>query len=480
MSEHHVTTESRKVVTVLFSDIQGSTRLGEVLDPESLRDMMSRYFSEVRSIIERHEGVVEKFIGDAVMAVFGLPNVHEDDALRAVRAADEVRTRLAALNDEFTAIWGVTVSVRTGINTGEILARERPRGESIVLGDAVNVAARLEQEAEPGEILIGDATYRLVHDAVTAEDTGPLTLKGKAAPVPAWRLLRVAAHAPGWSRRLDSPLVGRRRELAELERAFGRAADHRTCELVTVMGPAGLSVSDLSGARLAEIPAGELWRVAPGSTGVVALAPGGARTAPSEVIELSSPDSLALVQVNGRPYRGTITALRDRTGITVVDRLPMEAYLAGVVSAEMGRRAPQEQEALRAQAVVSRTFALRNLGRWAAQGFDLYASVADQVYGGAASETPEGRVAVEATRGRVLTYGGAPIDAFFYSTCGGRTADGPEVFRAADADSDGRLSVIEYMNERFKEFSDADRNRDGVLTQMELDGTAGFVLFRWR
>jgi len=255
MSEHHVTTEARKVVTVLFSDIQGSTQLGEALDPESLRDMMSRYFSEVRSIIERHEGVVEKFIGDAVMAVFGLPHVHEDDALRAVRAADEVRTRLAALNDEFTAIWGVTVSVRTGINTGEILARERPRGESIVLGDAVNVAARLEQEAEPGEILIGDATYRLVQDAVTAEDTGPLTLKGKAAPVPAWRLLRVAAHAPGWSRRLDSPLVGRRRELAELERAFGRAADHRTCELVTVMGPAGVGKSRLTAELLSGLGA---------------------------------------------------------------------------------------------------------------------------------------------------------------------------------------------------------------------------------
>src|SRR5689334_23414689 len=106
MSEHHVTTESRKVVTVLFSDIQGSTRLGEVLDPESLRDMMSRYFAEVRRVIERHEGVVEKFIGDAVVAVFGLPRVHEDDALRAVRAADEIRTTLAALNDEFAAIWG--------------------------------------------------------------------------------------------------------------------------------------------------------------------------------------------------------------------------------------------------------------------------------------------------------------------------------------------------------------------------------------
>jgi stage II sporulation protein D len=200
----------------------------------------------------------------------------------------------------------------------------------------------------------------------------------------------------------------------------------------TVAGSAGLSVSDPSGARLAEIPAGEIWRVSAGSTGVVAVAPGGGATTPSEVLEISSPDPNALVQVNGRPYRGAITALRDRTGVTVVDRVPMESYLAGVVSAEMGRRSLVEQEALRAQAVVSRTYALRNLRRWQAQGFDLYATVADQVYGGAASETLEGRAAVDATRGRILTYGGVPIDAFFYSTCGGRTADGTEVFRAAD------------------------------------------------
>ena len=200
----------------------------------------------------------------------------------------------------------------------------------------------------------------------------------------------------------------------------------------TLAGTAGLSVSDPSGARLAEIPAGEVWRVAVGGPGLVMLAPGGAATAPSEVLEIASPDSEALVQVNGHPYRGSITAVRDRTGLTVVDRVPMEAYLVGVVSAEMGRRAPGEQEALRAQAIVSRTFALRNLRRWDAQGFDLYATVADQVYGGAASETPEGRAAVEATRGRILTYGGTPIDAFFFSTCGGRTADGTEVFRAAD------------------------------------------------
>jgi stage II sporulation protein D len=200
----------------------------------------------------------------------------------------------------------------------------------------------------------------------------------------------------------------------------------------TVSGAGGLSVSDPSGARYAEIPAGEVWRVAVGGTGLVVLSPGGAGSAPSDVLEIGSPDPNAPVQVNGRPYRGTIVALRDRTGVTVVDRLPMESYLVGVVSAEMGRRGPADQEALRAQAIVSRTFALRNMGRWRTQGFDLYATVADQVYGGATTETPEGRAAVDATRGRVLTYGGAPIDAFFYSTCGGRTADGTEVFRGAD------------------------------------------------
>jgi stage II sporulation protein D len=162
------------------------------------------------------------------------------------------------------------------------------------------------------------------------------------------------------------------------------------------------------------------------------MAPGGAASAPSEVVEIVSPRPDAPVQVNGRPYRGIVSAFRDRAGVTVVDRVPMESYLHGVVSAEMGRRSAIEREALQAQAIVSRTFALRNLRRWQAQGFDAYATVADQVYGGVVSETPEGRAAVDATRGQVLTYGGAPIDAFFYSTCGGRTADGTEVFRAAN------------------------------------------------
>jgi class 3 adenylate cyclase/tetratricopeptide (TPR) repeat protein len=245
--------EARKVVTVLFADIRGSTGLGQDLDPESLQNLLSRFFGEMRRVVERHEGLVEKFIGDAVMAVFGLPRVHEDDAVRAVRAAAEMREALAALNEEFVATWGITVAMRTGVNTGEVLARERGAGQSIVVGDAVNVAARLEQVAAPGEILIGEATYRLVRGAVTAQAVGPLTLKGKSAPVPAWRLADVVKDAPGWARRLDSPLVGRERELAALEAAFRRAADERTCQLVTVMGAAGVGKSRLTAELLAQL-----------------------------------------------------------------------------------------------------------------------------------------------------------------------------------------------------------------------------------
>jgi class 3 adenylate cyclase/tetratricopeptide (TPR) repeat protein len=248
-----VGTEARKVVSVLFADISGSTGLGQALDPESLQQMLSRFFAEMKLIVERHGGVVSKFIGDAVMAVFGLPRVHEDDALRAVRAAAEMRDTLARLNEEFAASWGVTVAVRTGVNTGEVLAREPADQQALVVGDAVNIAARLEQVAEPDEILIGEDTYRLVHDAVTAEQVGPLELRGKTEAVPAWRLVEVIANAPGWSRRLDSPLVDRERELTQLEGAFLRVADAGTCELVTVMAPAGVGKSRLTGELLSRL-----------------------------------------------------------------------------------------------------------------------------------------------------------------------------------------------------------------------------------
>ena len=165
-------------------------------------------------------------------------------------------------------------------------------------------------------------------------------------------------------------------------------------------------------------------------TGLVLTGTGGLTFAAFEALTLVPADD-SPIWVNGKPYRGRAEVLRDRTGLTVVNRLPMESYLLGVVSAEMGRRNSSELPALRAQAVVSRTYAFRNLRRWRAEGFDLYATVSDQAYGGVGAETPEGRAAVSETRGRILTYNGAPIEAFYYSTCGGRTADGYEVFRGA-------------------------------------------------
>ena len=143
---------------------------------------MGRYFQEMRVVLERHGGRVEKFIGDAVMAVFGIPVLHEDDALRAVRAAAEMRDALTALNDEFERERGVRIEVRIGVNTGEVVAGDSASGQAFASGDAVNIAARLEQAAQPGEILIGQDNYRLVRDAVTVESVGPLPLKGKGEP----------------------------------------------------------------------------------------------------------------------------------------------------------------------------------------------------------------------------------------------------------------------------------------------------------
>ena len=156
----------RKTVTVLFCDVTGSTALGERLDPESFRQVMRRYFEVARRVIEHHGGTVEKFIGDAVMAVFGVPVLHEDDALRAVRAAVELREELSVLNAELEADFGTAVSVRTGVNTGKVVVGTEER---LATGDAVNLAARLEQAAGPGEIIMGPQSWRLVQDAVTAE-----------------------------------------------------------------------------------------------------------------------------------------------------------------------------------------------------------------------------------------------------------------------------------------------------------------------
>src|SRR6266536_725981 len=204
--------EIRKTVTIVFSDLKGSTSLGETLDSESLRAVMTRYFDVMRGVLERHGGTVEKFIGDAVMAVFGLPQLHEDDAERAVRAAAEMQAAMAEVNAELMARWGVTLQNRTGVNTGEVVAGDPAAGQRLVTGDAVNVAARLEQAAGSGEVLIGPLTRELVDGVADLEAVEPLILKGKAERVPAYRLTGVRKRAA--ERRTDAAMVGRREELA--------------------------------------------------------------------------------------------------------------------------------------------------------------------------------------------------------------------------------------------------------------------------
>ena len=240
-----VAEEVRKIVTVVYSDLKGSTSLGERLDTETLRSMLNDYFNTMRTILERHGGTVEKYIGDAIMAVFGLPKLHEDDAVRAVRAAAEMQEELVRLNARFEEDYGVRIENRTGVNTGEVVAGDVSVGQRLVTGDTVNTAARLEQNAPTMEILLGETTYRLVRDAVDAEPVEPLELKGKAERIPAYRLISVHRHEEGVARRMDAPMIGRDEELGALMDTLARVTDTRVCELVTVVAPAGTGKSRL-------------------------------------------------------------------------------------------------------------------------------------------------------------------------------------------------------------------------------------------
>ena len=230
--------ESRKVVTALFCDLVGSTSLGERHDPEVLRPLLERYFAEAQEAVERHGGRVEKFIGDAVCAVFGVPAVHEDDALRAVRAGLEVQERLARLREGAP----IPLEARVGITTGEVLIAGG--GESVI-GDAMNTASRLQSGAAPGEVLVGEPTWRLVRDAVAAESAPPLAAKGKAEPIPVWRVLALTHGSPARARRLDAPMVGRDGEGALLAGAYRQVVEVRACRLFTVLGVAGAGKSRL-------------------------------------------------------------------------------------------------------------------------------------------------------------------------------------------------------------------------------------------
>jgi class 3 adenylate cyclase/tetratricopeptide (TPR) repeat protein len=236
----------RKTVTVIFSDVIGSTTLGEQLDPETLSHVMSDYFQAMKPVIERHGGQVAKFVGDAVMAVFGLPTLHEDDALRAVRSAGEMREALAELNQMLEAKWGVTISARTGVCTGQVAGEGLAPESNFVVGDVANVAARLQQTASAGEILLAEPTYRLVREAVRAELLPPLDLKGRAKPVTVFRLLELLPRVEPAPRRLDVGMVGRQDHLAQLQWAFRRAVEERGCRLIAVLGSAGVGKSRLA------------------------------------------------------------------------------------------------------------------------------------------------------------------------------------------------------------------------------------------
>jgi class 3 adenylate cyclase len=253
-----------KTVTILFSDWVGSTTLGEILEPEELRLVQERYFDEARAIIRRHGGTVEKFIGDAVMAVFGVPQVHEDDALRAARAAVELRDALTPINERLSEQLGVRIATRTGLNTGQVVAGDPAAGQAFVTGDPVVIAKRLEESAAPGEILIGETTFSLTRDAVLVEPVSDLVLKGKRAPVQASRLIAIVGGAQGHLRRLDQKIVNRERELELLRTTFTLAIGDRAPQLITLVGVPGVGktrlVSELA-VTLDHSPEGIVWHV---------------------------------------------------------------------------------------------------------------------------------------------------------------------------------------------------------------------------
>jgi class 3 adenylate cyclase/tetratricopeptide (TPR) repeat protein len=261
--------ESRRRVTVLFCDLADSTAMGERLDPEALRRVLSRYYEAARGALERHGGMVEKFVGDAVMAVFGVPVLHEDDALRAVRAAAALLERTGRVNDDLEREYGTRLTLRIGVNTGDVITGTEER---LAVGDAVNVAARLEQSAGANEILLGAETFALVRSAVIADPVAPLVVKGKSEPLSAWRLVSVHPESQ-LDRHFDVPMVGRGQELRRLVESFERAQRDRRCELVTILGPAGVGKSRLAHEFLASLdwPAVVRGRCIPYGDGITYL-----------------------------------------------------------------------------------------------------------------------------------------------------------------------------------------------------------------
>lgn len=252
-----VTAEERKVVTILFADVTGSTAIAERLDPEQMRTMMGRFFQAMTEVIGRYEGTVEKYIGDEVMAVFGLPIAHEDDPERAVRAAVAMRERLDELNRELEGARGMTLQMRIGLNTGEVVAdpQATEKGEFMVTGDAVNVAARLRGAAEPGGTVVGERTYWNTVPLAEYRPLSPLPLKGKSLPVKAWELVRLLPEA---TRRgvsgLRAPMIGREEEVGLLNGVIHRVMREGRPHLMTILGAPGVGKTRLFQEILALLP----------------------------------------------------------------------------------------------------------------------------------------------------------------------------------------------------------------------------------
>jgi class 3 adenylate cyclase/tetratricopeptide (TPR) repeat protein len=235
----------RSFVTVVRCDVANSTALAEGHDPEFVRRVMVRYLETARQALERHGGTLERFVGDEVVAIFGLPVTREDDALRAVRAAVELHARLAVLNTELETEMGIRVPVRTGVESGEVALGADSARQVVMAGEVFNVATRLEQAAEPGSILVGEATWRLVRNLLDAEPAGTLALKGKSDPVAAYRVKGVLPFASSRAYGPEAPLVGRAKDQALLRAAYERTLQTRCCHLVAILGPAGIGKSRL-------------------------------------------------------------------------------------------------------------------------------------------------------------------------------------------------------------------------------------------
>jgi class 3 adenylate cyclase/tetratricopeptide (TPR) repeat protein len=287
--------EERRQVTVLFADLSGYTAVAERMDPEAVKSLVDRALLRLGAEVERYGGTVDKYIGDNVMALFGAPVAHEDDAERAVRAGLGMQAAMAEVNAGLDP--GVDFALRVGINTGEVLAGTV--GESYtVTGDTVNVAARLQSAARPGSVTVGARTMAATRDAVEYHELEELDLKGRAEPVPAWEAVGLLAeHAGGRpATALESPLVGRDPELATLEAIYDRVVRERAPHLVTLIGEAGVGKSrllrefELALGRHPTAPTVRIGRCLPYGTGMVFWALGEVLRAECGIVDLDSAD----------------------------------------------------------------------------------------------------------------------------------------------------------------------------------------------